>query len=49
MIDDYDYDSIRDNMSTSPKAIKATGERIEYLAKAKKARQEKKMRVTGAR
>ena len=47
LIDDNDYESIRENMSTSPKAIKPTSQRLDYLLRAKKVRAEKKMRVTG--
>ena len=37
-----DHKSIRDDKSTSPKAIQATDRRIDYLLKAKQARNEKK-------
>ena len=38
---DVDHKSIRDDMSQSPRSIKATDKRIDYLVKAKKARNEK--------
>ena len=41
--------AIRDDMSQSPKAIKATDKRVDYLFKAKQARMEKKAMVSTRR
>ena len=41
--------AIRDDMSQSPKAIKATDKRVDYLYKAKQARMEKKAMVSTRR
>ena len=41
-----DYESIRGGMQTSPKSIKPTDKRLEFLLKAKASRQDKKMKVS---
>ena len=44
-----DYVTIRDSMSTSPKGIKATDKRVNYLSKAKQTRYNKLLKVTSSR
>jgi len=43
---DSEYNTIRDEISRSPKGIKPTHQRLEFLVKAKKLRNVKQMHVT---